>query len=193
MSSCLLSIVPSGKVGSNDKNVVFEQTRVGLTLLNLAALSENAPISELVAADFQAELSSLLGHQIYDVMCIYAIQLALMNGTRPVVNLPLAGDVNIETTFGISREMWSATNTTVILLSHARTLYALPGSISENVLYHDACSTIEESEAALQSALCLNTALRIQQGTRVGEISHMLSARISVRLTNGILVDRCNT
>ena len=146
------------------------ERRIAYGLSNLAAAWIPGPHRpELMETDnLHVTLSSPLGHQVYDVQCVYITAAAIVAGVEASAAIPIAGDDDVETTFGITRRMWTVFGRLASLLAQARALASFLETYFPVNPLQDACERLlHDSLAAVDNAAASGKNVRIQQGTKV--------------------------
>lgn len=111
-----------------------------MTLLNLAHVFGGLQLT-VQPDDLSAILSTALGHEIYDILCVYSILVALAQGVSARHSVPAAGSRELEATFGVARPMWHLWSRLTGLLARTRQ----PNSIARIIEF----STLEQESAQL--------------------------------------------
>lgn len=148
--------------------------RIAYGLTNLAAAWMAGPHRpELMDTDnLHVSLSSPLGHQVYDVQCVYITNAAIVAGVEASAAVPLAGDDDIETTFGVTRRMWTIFGRLASLLAQARALTGIFETFFPVNPLQNACERLlGDSLAAVTNAVASGKNGRIRQGTRVRRLA----------------------
>ncbi|BGP72765.1 hypothetical protein NBRC10513v2_006161 [Rhodotorula toruloides] len=143
---------------------------IARALLALGSLLNGLPL-DVPQEALVADITTPLGHQIYDILCVYRTLLALIDGTKRITTpVPLAGDLYLESTFGVARSLWVLVGKTIDLLVQRRTLDALPASMVGTLLHDEAAALLREG-AEIVEEVKASRARRIQQGT---EMYHLM-------------------
>ncbi|BGP34349.1 hypothetical protein JCM10296v2_006164 [Rhodotorula toruloides] len=167
---------------------------IARALLALGSLLNGLPL-DVPQDALVADITTPLCHQIYDILCVYRTLLALVDGTKRITTpVPLAGDLYLESTFGVARSMWVLVGKTIDLLVQRRTLGALPASMLGTLLHDEAAALLREGAETVQEVKA-SRARRIQQGTEMYNL--MLSTLVhcevlGVPLTDNRITD-CRT
>lgn len=159
-----------------------ERTLIGHALLILGSFFEkDAPSWQVAPKQLEVDLSSPLGHHVYDVMCVYHAQDCLATGSEPDVTIPRAGSRDVETTFGISRSMWVLTSKVATLLSQARILQELTGDADAGALAASAAQLLRQLEDAVHTVWNSNRESRVRLGTQVRRQAVPKSVRVPTK------------
>lgn len=111
-----------------------------MTLLNLAHTFGGLQFS-VQPDDLSAILSTALGHEIYDILCVYSTLVALAQGRSTMHAVPAAGSRELEATFGVARPIWHLYSRLTALLARTRQ----PNSIARIIDF----SNLEQESAQL--------------------------------------------
>ena len=125
----------------------------------------------LEAEDLSAEVSTPLGHEIYDVLCVYSIMMGMARGSSPSHNLPSAGSPNIEDIFGIARPMWNVLARLANLLAQVRNANPVVQLIGVDTTAQDTQQLLADSAVVLTKIDRSQRSRRIKLGSKVSPCS----------------------
>lgn len=127
----------------------------------------DASFWDLQIADMEASLESSLGHHAYDVMCVYHTQYCITRGLQPQVFVSRAGGIDLDRTFGVSRQMWALLGQAATLLAQAKALKQLVGNGDNGALIGAGTALLGDFDSALMAVRAKVGECRAQLGTEV--------------------------
>ena len=139
---------------------------MGVSLLSLAHMFGGLQVC-LEAEDLSAEVTTSLGHEIYDVLCVYSVMMGLARGAVPWHCLPSAGTSNIEDIFGVARPMWNMLAKLASLLAQVRNTNPVAKLIGIDTTEQDCQALLLECAAAYERVEASPRSRRTRLGSRV--------------------------
>ncbi|GAA5997562.1 uncharacterized protein JCM10292_000934 [Rhodotorula paludigena] len=144
-----------------------ERLLLARVLLVLGNIVAGEPV-EVSPSDLVANVTTPVGHDLYDVGCVWrTLTLCLREDKGVCTPVPLAGDRDLELTYGLSRRIWHILSRVNDLCSHARMLWSALGDTAAGLLAIEAQQLLQEAEEVTRLAEADETP-RIRKGTEVG-------------------------
>lgn len=143
---------------------------IGISLLSLAHMFGGLQV-HLEAEDLSAQVSTPLGHEIYDVLCVYSVMIGLAKGTKPSHSLATAGSNDIEDIFGVARSMWNMLARLATLLADVRKMNPVAKLIGIDGTEQECRQLLEESAMVQAKIERSSRSRRIQLGSKVSNMS----------------------
>ncbi|GJN94181.1 hypothetical protein Rhopal_007255-T1 [Rhodotorula paludigena] len=143
-----------------------ERLLLARVLLVLGNIVAGEPV-EVSPSDLVANVTTPVGHDLYDVGCVWrTLTLCLREDKGVCTPVPLAGDRDLELTYGLSRRMWHILSRVNDLCSHARMLWSALGDTAAGLLAIEAHQLLQEAEEVTRLAEADETP-RIRKGTEM--------------------------
>lgn len=148
---------------------------MGIHLLSVAHSFGGLEIT-LHPDDLAAVLTSPLGHDILDILCLFSTIDALIEVTSTRHPVPAAGSREIEATFGVARPMWHLYSRLTALIARKCGIHTM-AMIIELPTFEQECTQMMQDSISILTKIEGARSTRICLGTKVETLHYCLGSR----------------